>query len=134
MGEIVEIVVSMLGGLALFLYGMRMMSNGLELTAGNSMKSVLEKLTSNRIISILVGAGVTALVQSSSATTVMLVSFVGSSIMTLEQAVWIIMGANIGATMTNMLTALNMSMVASPSALASAGSSLGWGSCSSEWN
>lgn len=113
MGEIVEIVVSMLGGLALFLYGMRMMSNGLELTAGNSMKSVLEKLTSNRIISILVGAGVTALVQSSSATTVMLVSFVGSSIMTLEQAVWIIMGANIGATMTNMLTALNMSMVAS---------------------
>ena len=64
MGEIVEIVVSMLGGLALFLYGMRMMSNGLELTAGNSMKSVLEKLTSNRIISILVGAGVTALVQS----------------------------------------------------------------------
>lgn len=113
MGEIVEIVVSMLGGLALFLYGMRMMSNGLELTAGNSMKSVLEKLTSNRIISILVGAGVTALVQSSSATTVMLVSFVGSSIMTLEQAVWIIMGANIDATMTNMLTALNMSMVAS---------------------
>lgn len=113
MGEIVEIVVSMLGGLALFLYGMRMMSNGLELTAGNSMKSVLEKLTSNRIISILVGAGVTALVQSSSATTVMLVSFVGSSIMRLEQAVWIIMGANIGATMTNMLTALNMSMVAS---------------------
>ena len=113
MGEIVEIVVSMLGGLALFLYGMRMMSNGLELTAGNSMKSVLEKLTSNRIISILVGAGVTALVQSSSATTVMLVSFVGSSIMTLEQAVWIIMGANIGATMTNMLTAFNMSMVAS---------------------
>ena len=103
MGEIVEIVVSMLGGLALFLYGMRMMSNGLELTAGNSMKSVLEKLTSNRIISILVGAGVTALVQSSSATTVMME----------EQAVWIIMGANIGATMTNMLTALNMSMVAS---------------------
>ncbi len=113
MGAILEIIVSMLGGLALFLYGMRMMSNGLELTAGNSMKSVLEKLTSSRIVSILVGAGVTALVQSSSATTVMLVSFVGSSIMTLEQAVWIIMGANIGATMTNMLTALNISMVAS---------------------
>ena len=105
MGEIVEIIVSMLGGLALFLYGMRMMSNGLELTAGNSMKSILEKLTSNRIVSIIVGAAVTALVQSSSATTVMLVSFVGSKIMTLEQAVWIIMGANIGATMTNMLTA-----------------------------
>ncbi len=113
MGEVLEIVVSMLGGLALFLYGMRMMSNGLELTAGNSLKSVLEKLTSSRIVSIVVGAGVTALVQSSSATTVMLVSFVGSSIMTLEQAVWIIMGANIGATMTNMLTALNISMVAS---------------------
>ena len=113
MGEIVEIIVSMLGGLALFLYGMRMMSNGLELTAGNSMKSILEKLTSNRIVSIIVGAAVTALVQSSSATTVMLVSFVGSKIMTLEQAVWIIMGANIGATMTNMLTALNISMIAS---------------------
>ena len=68
MGEIVEIIVSMLGGLALFLYGMRMMSNGLELTAGNSMKSILEKLTSNRIVSIIVGAAVTALVQSSSAT------------------------------------------------------------------
>ena len=65
MGEIVEIIVSMLGGLALFLYGMRMMSNGLELTAGNSMKSILEKLTSNRIVSIIVGAAVTALVQSS---------------------------------------------------------------------
>ena len=65
MGEIVEIIVSMLGGLALFLYGMRMMSNGLELTAGNSMKSILEKLTSFRIVSIFVVAAVTALVQSS---------------------------------------------------------------------
>lgn len=113
MGAILEIIVSMLGGLALFLYGMRMMSNGLELTAGNSMKSILEKLTSNKLISIIVGAAVTALVQSSSATTVMVVSFVDSSIMSLEQAVWIIIGANVGATMTNMLTALNVSMVAS---------------------
>lgn len=100
MGAILEIIVSMLGGLALFLYGMRMMSNGLELTAGNSMKSILEKLTSNKLISIIVGAAVTALVQSSSATTVMVVSFVDSSIMSLEQAVWIIIGANVGATMT----------------------------------
>lgn len=122
MGEILEIIVSMMGGLALFLYGMRMMSNGLELVAGNQMKSILGKLTSNRFVSIIVGAAVTALVQSSSATTVMLVSFVGSGIMTLEQAVWIIMGANIGATMTNMLTALNISMVACILAIVGVGS------------
>lgn len=112
MTEILSIIISLLGGLALFLYGMKMMSNGLELTAGNQMKQILEKLTSNRFVGILVGAAVTALIQSSSATTVMVVSFVGSGIMTLEQAVWIIFGANIGTTMTNFLTALNMDQVA----------------------
>ena len=89
-------VLSLFGGLALFLYGMQMMSNGLEAAAGNKMKSILEKLTSNRIKGVLVGAVITAVIQSSSATTVMVVGFVNSGLMTLQQAVWIIMGANIG--------------------------------------
>lgn len=69
---------SLLGGLALFLYGMQMMSNGLEAAAGNRMKQILEKLTANRILGVLVGAGITAVIQSSSATTVMVVGFVNS--------------------------------------------------------
>ena len=80
-------ILSLLGGLALFLYGMHMMSNGLEAAAGNRMKSILEKLTSNRIKGVLVGAVITAVIQSSSATTVMLVGFVNSGLMTLSQAV-----------------------------------------------
>ncbi|MCF0111706.1 MAG: Na/Pi cotransporter family protein [Erysipelotrichaceae bacterium] len=104
-----EMIIGMMGGLALFLYGMKMMSNGLELVAGNQMKTILEKLTSNKFVAIFVGIAVTALVQSSSATTVMLVTFVNSGIMTLEQVVWIIMGANIGATFTTQLVALNIS-------------------------
>ena len=83
---------SLLGGLALFLYGMQMMSSGLEAAAGNQMKRILERLTSNRILGVLVGAGITAVIQSSSATTVMVVGFVNSGMMTLRQAVWIIMG------------------------------------------
>ena len=79
-------ILSLLGGLALFLYGMNMMSNGLEAAAGNRMKSILEKLTSNRIKEVLVGAVITAVIQSSSATTVMLVGFVNSGLMTLSQA------------------------------------------------
>ena len=71
-----EMIIGMMGGLALFLYGMKMMSNGLELVAGNQMKTILEKLTSNKFVAIFVGIAVTALVQSSSATTVMLVTFV----------------------------------------------------------
>lgn len=105
-------VLSLFGGLALFLYGMQMMSNGLEATAGNKMKSILEKLTSNRIKGVLVGAVITAVVQSSSATTVMVVGFVNSGLMTLNQAVWIIMGANIGTTITGQLIALDIGAVA----------------------
>ena len=97
---------SLLGGLALFLYGMQMMSNGLEAAAGNKMKQILEKLTANRFLGVLVGAGITAVIQSSSATTVMVVGFVNSGMMTLQQAVWIIMGANIGTTITGQLIAL----------------------------
>ena len=78
---------SLLGGLALFLYEMKMMSEGLEQAAGNRLKSILEKLTSNRFVGVLVGAGITALIQSSSATTVMVVGFVNSKLMTLSQAV-----------------------------------------------
>lgn len=105
-------VLSLFGGLALFLYGMQMMSNGLEAVAGNKMKSILEKLTSNRIKGVLVGAVITAVIQSSSATTVMVVGFVNSGLMTLQQAVWIIMGANIGTTITGQLIALDIGAIA----------------------
>ena len=105
-------ILSLLGGLALFLYGMQMMSDGLEAAAGNRMKQILEKLTSNRILGVLVGAGITAIIQSSSATTVMVVGFVNSGMMTLRQAVWIIMGANIGTTITGHLIALDVGALA----------------------
>ncbi len=105
-------ILSLFGGLALFLYGMQMMSNGLEAAAGNKMKSILEKLTSNRIKGVIVGAAITAVIQSSSATTVMVVGFVNSGLMTLQQAVWIIMGANIGTTITGQLIALDIGAIA----------------------
>ena len=108
----VELLLGLLGGLALFLYGMQMMSNNLEAAAGNKMKQILEKLTTNRIMGILVGAGITALIQSSSATTVMTVGFVNSGLMSLNQAVWIIMGANIGTTITGQLIALDVGALA----------------------
>lgn len=104
--------ISLLGGLGLFLYGMQMMSNGLEAAAGNRMKKILERLTSNRFLGVLVGAGITAVIQSSSATTVMVVGFVNSGMMTLNQAVWIIMGANIGTTITGQLIALDVGALA----------------------
>ncbi len=105
-------ILALLGGLALFLYGMQMMSNGLEDAAGNKMKRILEKLTANRFLGVLVGAGITAVIQSSSATTVMVVGFVNSALMTLQQAVWIIMGANIGTTITGQLIALDIGVAA----------------------
>lgn len=105
-------IVMLLGGLALFLYGMQMMSNGLETAAGNKMKTILEKLTSNRFKGVIVGAAITAVIQSSSATTVMVVGFVNSGLMTLNQAVWVIMGANIGTTITGQLIALDIGAVA----------------------
>lgn len=100
------------GGLALFLYGMQMMSSGLEAAAGNRMKSILERLTSNRFLGVLAGAVITAVIQSSSATTVMVVGFVAANLMTLNQAVWVIMGANIGTTITGQLIALDVGAVA----------------------
>ena len=105
-------ILMLFGGLGLFLYGMKMMSTGLEVAAGNKLKSILEKLTSNRILGVVVGAVITAIIQSSSATTVMVVGFVNSGLMTLSRAVWIIMGANIGTTITGQLIALDVGAMA----------------------
>lgn len=105
-------IMGLLGGLALFLYGMQMMSSGMEAAAGDKMKGILEKLTSNRFLGVGVGALITAIIQSSSATTVMVVGFVNSGMMTLRQAVWIIMGANIGTTITGQLIALDVGAIA----------------------
>lgn len=105
-------VMALMGGLALFLYGMQMMSTGLEASAGKKMKIILERLTANRFVGVLVGAFITAVIQSSSATTVMVVGFVNSKMMTLSQAVWIIMGANIGTTITGQLIALDVGALA----------------------
>ena len=107
-----EILLGLLGGLALFLYGMQMMSSGLEAVAGDRMKSILEKLTSNRFVGVLVGCLITMVIQSSSATTVMVVGFVNAQMMTLRQAVWVIMGANIGTTVTGQLIALDIGAIA----------------------
>lgn len=108
----VQYFIELLGGLALFLYGMEMMSGGLELVAGDRLRVVIEKMTSNFFKAILVGAFVTAIIQSSSATTVMVVGFVNAGLMTIYQAVGIIMGANIGTTVTGQLVALNVSQIA----------------------
>lgn len=100
-------VLNMIGGLALFLYGMHAMGEGLEKLSGGKLERILEKLTSNPVKAVLLGAGVTAVIQSSSATTVMVVGFVNSRIMGLKQAVGIIMGANIGTTITAWILSLS---------------------------
>lgn len=99
-------LLSMVGGLALFLYGMHIMSEGLEKLSGGRLERILENLTSNKWKAVLLGAGVTAVIQSSSATTVMVVGFVNSGIMKLSQAIGIIMGANIGTTVTSWILSL----------------------------
>lgn len=100
-------VFTMLGGLALFLYGMNTMGDGLAKVSGGKLESIIEKLTSNKIKAVCLGAIVTAIIQSSSATTVMVVGFVNSGIMKLSQAIGIIMGANIGTTMTSWILSLS---------------------------
>ncbi|MGE5494380.1 MAG: Na/Pi cotransporter family protein [Burkholderiales bacterium] len=102
----------LLGGLGMFLYGMKMMSDGLERLAGDRMRRVLEVLTNNRFAGVGVGLAVTSIIQSSSATTVMLVGFVNAGLMTLLQATGVIMGANIGTTITAQLIAFKLSDVA----------------------
>lgn len=99
-------VFSMVGGLALFLYGMSIMGNGLEKMSGGKLERILERLTSSPLKAVLLGAGVTAVIQSSSATTVMVVGFVNSGIMKFSQAIGIIMGANIGTTITAWMLSL----------------------------
>ncbi len=99
-------VLSMVGGLALFLYGMSVMGNGLEKMSGGKLERILESLTSNPLKAVLLGAGVTAVIQSSSATTVMVVGFVNSGIMKFSQAIGIIMGANVGTTITAWMLSL----------------------------
>jgi phosphate:Na+ symporter len=99
-------VLALLGGLAIFLYGMDLLGEGLTGASGGKLENILEKLTSNPIKAVLLGAGVTAVIQSSSATTVMVVGFVNSGIMKLRQAIGIIMGANIGTTITSWILSL----------------------------
>ena len=107
-----ESILGLCGGLALFLYGMHMMSDGLEAVAGERMKQILEKLTSSTFKGVLVGTLITAIIQSSSATTVMLVGFVNSGLMALENTVGVIMGSNIGTTMTGILMSIGISDIA----------------------
>ena len=99
-------VLTLIGGLCLFLFGMTVMGDGLERRAGNSLKALLSKLTSSKLMGFLTGLGVTAVIQSSSATTVMVVGFVNSKIMTLKQSIGVIMGANIGTTVTAWILSL----------------------------
>ena len=110
-----------MGGLALFLYGMHIMGEGLEVAAGSKLKGLLEKLTKNRFLGMLVGLVITAVIQSSSATTVMVVGFVNAGLMNLAQAIGVIMGANIGTTATGLLIALDIGMLAPALALIGVG-------------
>ncbi len=107
-----EIIVQLIGGLALFLYGMNVMGEGLQKSAGDRMKSIIEALTKNRLMAVFVGMSVTAIIQSSSATTVMVVGLVNAGIMNLTQSVGIIMGADIGTTITAQLVSINLTALA----------------------
>ena len=102
------IITGLLGGLGMFLYGMEMMSDGMKMTAGDSMRTILEKLTSNRYIAVFIGAFVTMVIQSSSATTVMLVSFVNSGLLNFAQALGVVLGSNIGSTVTAQIVAFKV--------------------------
>ena len=99
-------ILTMIGGLCLFLFGMNIMGQALERRAGNGLRSLLGRMTTGRGAGFLTGCGVTAVIQSSSATTVMVVGFVNSGIMTLRQAINVIMGANVGTTVTSWLLSL----------------------------
>ncbi len=111
-GEVLKIAVELFGGLGLFLYGMTVMSEGLAKAAGPKMKQMIEILTTNRFMGVVVGAFVTMIVQSSSATTVMVVGFVNAGIMNLTQAISVIMGANVGTTITAQLVAFKLTAIA----------------------
>ncbi len=104
-----EMIFSLLGGLGLFIYGMKQMGDGLQKSAGSKLKRLIEMLTTNRVAGVLVGTGVTAIIQSSSATTVMVVGFVNAGLMTLKQSIGVIIGANIGTTITAQLISFKLS-------------------------
>lgn len=110
--EMIAIIMPLLGGLGLFLYGMTVMSEGLEKSAGNKLEKIIEKLSGNIFKGVLMGTLVTVVIQSSSATTVMVVGFVNAGIMNLTQAIGVIMGANIGTTITAQLVSINLTMLA----------------------
>ena len=103
-----DIIFNVLGGLGIFLYGMDSMSSGMQKLAGQRLKKILALLTTNRIMAILMGMGVTMLVQSSSVSTVMTIGFVNASLLTLKQALGVIFGANIGTTITGWILVLNI--------------------------
>ncbi len=110
--EMIAIIMPLLGGLGLFLYGMTVMSEGLEKSAGNKLEKIIEKLSGNIFKGVLMGTLVTVVIQSSSATTVMVVGFVNAGIMNLTQAIGVIMGANIGTTITAQLVSIDLTMLA----------------------
>jgi phosphate:Na+ symporter len=109
-----ELIFGLVGGLGLFFIGMRFMSEGLQSVAGNRLRRILETLTNNRLVAVLVGLTVTSIIQSSSATTVMTVSFVNAGLMTLRQAIGIVLGANIGTTVTAQIIAFKIHHYALP--------------------
>jgi len=112
--DLTGILIQTVGGLGLFILGMKMMTEGLQATAGQKIRNILEAISSNRVLGCLTGAGVTAIVQSSSATTVMLIGFVSAGIMGLEQAVGVVIGANVGTTITGQLIAFKLTEAALP--------------------
>ncbi len=103
-----EMIFGLMGGLGLFIYGIHLMGECLQKAAGDRTRKILGRLTNNPVLGVLVGAGITGIIQSSSATTVMLVGFVNAGLMTLTQAVGVIMGANIGTTVTGQIVAFNL--------------------------
>lgn len=111
---ITGVIIQTLGGLGLFILGMKMMTDGLQMSAGDKIKKILSAVSSNRVLGCATGAGVTAIIQSSSATTVMLISFVGAGLMSIQQAVSVILGANIGTTVTAQMIAFQLTSAALP--------------------
>jgi len=112
--NIINVLIQTIGGLGLFVLGMKMMTEGLQMSAGRRIKKILSAVSANRVVGCITGAGVTAMVQSSSATTVMLIGFVSAGLMTLQQAVGVILGANVGTTVTAQLIAFKLTKAALP--------------------
>ncbi|RLC13969.1 MAG: Na/Pi cotransporter family protein, partial [Deltaproteobacteria bacterium] len=112
--DLTNIIIQTIGGLGLFILGMKTMTEGLQATAGQRIRKILEAISANRFLGCATGAGVTAIVQSSSATTVMLIGFVGAGMMSLQQAVGVVLGANVGTTITGQLIAINLTKLALP--------------------